>query len=436
MKNVSVIVRTKNEEEWVSLCLKGIKDQTTEREIEVVLVDNLSTDATVKKAVSAWPGLTYVEIDQYKPGDSLNRGIAKAKNEIIVCISAHCIPANKYWLEALCCELELEGVCGVYGRQIPLESTEKSDARDMWITFGLDRRVQIKDPFFHNANSAFYKSTWEELPFDAQLTNLEDRVWGKMQIDKGNRIIYTPEAVVFHHHGIHQNGNNKRCDGVVDVMMNLHSNDAEFNGFENPYKYQKSLIVVPISKRYGVVDKLGLEQAAPKLKEEKGFDILVLPDSDNVAEFAQSQGFYVPYTRKYTDPAVVPPLIDDLAKLLEHLESMNKFYDYIAVAEMIYPNRRVKLFTEMRNQLRKIGADSIVAAWPEKRPIMVESSTGLNQRYDDYKHSYMSRRPVYIGVPGLGVITKPQLIREGRLISEETAIFEVQSWSEIKEKKK
>ena len=46
---------------------------------------------------------------------------------------------------------------GVYGRQQPMSFSSLSDKRDLMIVFGLDRKVQIKDSFFHNANSIIKK---------------------------------------------------------------------------------------------------------------------------------------------------------------------------------------------------------------------------------------------------------------------------------------
>jgi glycosyltransferase involved in cell wall biosynthesis len=52
---ISVIVRAKNEEAWIRRCLAGVKAQRVDHDIEVVLVDNMSTDLTVAKAQSVWP---------------------------------------------------------------------------------------------------------------------------------------------------------------------------------------------------------------------------------------------------------------------------------------------------------------------------------------------------------------------------------------------
>ena len=51
MSTASIIIRTKNEEDWIYPCLKAIQDQD-EKNIEVILVDNYSEDKTCKIAKS------------------------------------------------------------------------------------------------------------------------------------------------------------------------------------------------------------------------------------------------------------------------------------------------------------------------------------------------------------------------------------------------
>ena len=50
---VSIIIRSKNEEKWIGLCLSMIYQQNYDN-FEVILVDNNSTDKTVQKA-KQWP---------------------------------------------------------------------------------------------------------------------------------------------------------------------------------------------------------------------------------------------------------------------------------------------------------------------------------------------------------------------------------------------
>ena len=123
----------------------------------------------------------------------------------MVCLSAHCIPKNDSWLKILVSNLtDNSKVAAVYGRQIPISYSNPIDKRDLLITFGLDKRLQIKDNFFHNANSIFRKKIWSKIKFDEKVKNVEDRLWGKEIIKAGFNIVYEPDSG-YHHHGIHQN---------------------------------------------------------------------------------------------------------------------------------------------------------------------------------------------------------------------------------------
>ena len=172
---VSIIIRTKNEERWISSCLRAVYSQTY-KNVEVIVVDNNSTDQTIKKA-KQFP-VKVVTIDDFLPGKAINDGIRASTGDVLVCLSGHCVPVNNNWLQELITDLEDETVAGVYGRQEPLSYSSNFDKRDLIIVFGLDKKVQIKDSFFHNANSAFRRAVWEKFPFDEEITNIEDRLWG------------------------------------------------------------------------------------------------------------------------------------------------------------------------------------------------------------------------------------------------------------------
>ena len=220
---VSIIIRTKNEERWILKCLEQIKKQTF-KNYEIIIVDNNSTDKTVEKA--SYGGVDKIlKIDNFLPGKALNLGIRNSQGDYIVCLSAHCIPTNKNWLKNLITNFDIDkNIAGVYGRQEPMEFSHDSDKRDLYLVFGLDKKIQIKDSFFHNANSVLKKSIWKKIKFDEKISNIEDRLWGEKVIQSGYKIIYEPNASVFHHHGIHQDGNKTRLKNVVNIIQSYSKN--------------------------------------------------------------------------------------------------------------------------------------------------------------------------------------------------------------------
>jgi len=66
---VSIIIRTKNEERWISSCLRGVFNQTYNN-IEVIVVDNNSEDQTIRRAKD-YP-VKIIEINDFLPGKAIN----------------------------------------------------------------------------------------------------------------------------------------------------------------------------------------------------------------------------------------------------------------------------------------------------------------------------------------------------------------------------
>ena len=191
------------------------KKQTL-KDFEVILVDNNSTDKTVEKAHLA--GVKIFLIKKFLPGKALNLGIKNSQGEYIVCLSAHCIPTNKNWLKNLIKNFELEkNVAGVYGRQEPMEFSRDADKRDLFLVFGLDRKVQIRDSFFHNANSIIKKSVWNKIKFDEKISNIEDRLWGEKVIQSGYKLIYEPSKCISSSRNT-SSGNKLRLRNVVIIQ--------------------------------------------------------------------------------------------------------------------------------------------------------------------------------------------------------------------------
>jgi rhamnosyltransferase len=145
MPKASIIIRTRNEERWIRSCLEAVFGQEF-NDLEVVLVDNQSTDRTLE--ISRKFDVRVVEHrTKYYPGQALNEGIRNSTGDLLVMLSGHCIPTNPRWLEKLLSHFGDDHLAGVYGRQEPLPFTSDRDKRDLWTIFQLDRKVQTTDCF-------------------------------------------------------------------------------------------------------------------------------------------------------------------------------------------------------------------------------------------------------------------------------------------------
>ena len=214
---ISVVVRTRNERQWIGRCLSALKHQDC-GEVEILVVDNESTDGTLDVVRKFECRLLTITAGEFSHGRSINLGIAEAKGEFVAIVSGHCIPVNSHWLRRLRLAFADPAVAGVYGRQEPLPDSSDFDKRDLWTAFGLDRRVQYRDNFFHNANSMIRRNVWQTLPFNETLSGVEDRDWAKRALARGHRVVYEPAAGVYHFHGINHGRDQARATRVARVI--------------------------------------------------------------------------------------------------------------------------------------------------------------------------------------------------------------------------
>lgn len=215
--NISIVIRTKNEERWLDSCLFAVSNQDIGTP-EIIIVDNESTDNTLK--IASQYGCKILEISDadFNFSRALNIGIEEASHPLIAILSGHCIPVDDQWLSRLAMHFQDGGVAAAYGRQEPLPDSSPFDKRDLWITFGLERKVQKKDYFFHNANSMIRRIVWESQTFNEKINGVEDQDWAKKVLNNGAKIVYEPTARVYHHHGIHHSRSEERAARVVKMI--------------------------------------------------------------------------------------------------------------------------------------------------------------------------------------------------------------------------
>lgn len=420
---VSIIIRTKNEERWIGACLRAVFSQTY-RNFEVVLVDNNSTDKTVAKA-SAFD-IKLVTIDEFRPGDAINRGIEASSGEILVCLSGHCIPTNDKWLRSLVSNFDEDEVAGVYGRQEPMAFTSDLDKRDLLITFGLDRRVQIKDSFFHNANSAIRRSVWKDIPFDAEVTNIEDRVWAEAVLGAGHTLVYEPEASVFHHHGIHHDLNPERCASVVKVLEELGNGSLTTANNTLEIDRLNVVAVIPVRDEDMIVAGRHLyEYAIEHARQSRHINqIIVSTDDDTVQSKAIALGAEVPFKRDDEHSRFDVILEQLMQYTLRELENRGIFPDILVLMEITYPFRDGALIDDMIRQLVSQGLDTVIPARKEYNSCWIEDD-GAYKRIDRGHIPRQFKQPTYTGIKGLGCVAHAAPIREGRLFGSKVGIYEI-----------
>lgn len=199
MKSCSIVIRAFNEEKHIGRLLSGILQQTV-KDVQIILVDSGSRDATVRIASRYPVDVVTIHPQDFTFGRSLNLGITHAKSDYIVIASAHVYPVYPDWLEKLLEPFEKPAVALTYGKQRAPGSAHFSE-NQVWQQWFPDRpRPRQKHPFCNNANDAIRRSLWEQRQFDETLTGLEDLDWAYWAQGQSHEIVYVPEAEVIHFH--------------------------------------------------------------------------------------------------------------------------------------------------------------------------------------------------------------------------------------------
>lgn len=216
MSSCSVIIRCYNEERHIGRLLSGIMQQTVNN-MEVILVDSGSTDATVSIAERYPVRILSIRPEEFTFGRALNIGCEAAQGEFLIIVSAHVYPVCDDWVEQLLEPFEDPSVALVYGRQLGGETTKFSEHQVFAKWFPDHSIAEQNYPFCNNANAAVRRLVWKEICYDESLTGLEDLDWAKRVMAEGHSIAYSAgaEAVHLHDEAPHQTYNRYRREGIA-----------------------------------------------------------------------------------------------------------------------------------------------------------------------------------------------------------------------------
>jgi glycosyltransferase involved in cell wall biosynthesis len=199
----SIVIRAFNEEKHIGRLFTGISQQSISN-LEVILVDSGSTDATIAIASAAdWHfpvTVVNIEPEKFSFGRSLNLGIAKTQGELVVITSAHVYPVYPDWLKSLIAPFDDPQVALSYGKQRGSSKTHFSEHQVFARWYPDNSQPRQANPFCNNANAAVRRRLWEEHPYDETLSGLEDLEWANWAMKQGYSIAYSAEAEIVHVH--------------------------------------------------------------------------------------------------------------------------------------------------------------------------------------------------------------------------------------------
>jgi len=213
--NVSIIIRCKNEEQWIGHCIQSVLDLIYKPEI--IVIDNKSTDDSmliVKSFMedpllegtdSSYTKIKIVSIDDYTPGKALNMGVSYATMDYILVISSHCVLTHINILKMESMFKDNIALSVIFGNQNPRYFGKKIKKRYLWSNFGKSAKYNYFSKyenryFIHNALAFYSRNTLFDYLFDEHLISKEDRYWINNMIYKNYCSYYDPKFSCDHHY--------------------------------------------------------------------------------------------------------------------------------------------------------------------------------------------------------------------------------------------
>jgi cellulose synthase/poly-beta-1,6-N-acetylglucosamine synthase-like glycosyltransferase len=201
LPRVSVIVPAYNAENTIAECIASLLSLDYPRGLrELLIVNNASADATDQ--VLKQFGSEIVSLSEVKrgPGAARNRGLRAAGSEVVAFTDADCV-VHPSWLRSIVLPLRDHGVGIVGGRILARRPSNEIEAYGERIHDQGRAINEFVPPYVITMNWSSRVSLLEEVGlFNEELTRGEDvdLSWRILQL--GYRLVYEPDAVVYHRH--------------------------------------------------------------------------------------------------------------------------------------------------------------------------------------------------------------------------------------------
>lgn len=202
MPSISIIIPTYNGERRIGYCLDALLKQTGGHKVEILVVDDGSTDETAE-AVRRRAGVRLLTQANAGPAAARNRGAAEARGELLLFTDDDCVPTEN-WLDAMLApfaESRVVGVKGVY-------RTRQKELAARFVQLEYEDRYRImcrldNIDFVDTYSAGFRRENFLAMGgYDTSfpVACAEDIELSYRMSAQGWKMKFAPEAVVYHTH--------------------------------------------------------------------------------------------------------------------------------------------------------------------------------------------------------------------------------------------
>lgn len=211
--DVSIVIRTLNEAARLEQLFEDIHRQLFASEVEVIVVDNESTDRT--RQVASYYGAEVVTLprDDFTYPKSMNLGVEASSHDTVFLTVGHALLSNVYNLHAGARHFTREEVAGAFGTVLPNDNASSVEnlatiGCAIWASRPAHGIRKASMGVLGATGAMISKPAWAELgQFDERYeTGGEDTALAGLMLTNGYEVIKEPALTVHHSHGV----------GVVD----------------------------------------------------------------------------------------------------------------------------------------------------------------------------------------------------------------------------
>jgi cellulose synthase/poly-beta-1,6-N-acetylglucosamine synthase-like glycosyltransferase len=200
MPSVSVIIPAYNNQLTIEETLQSIKNQNYQGSMEIIVVDDGSSDRTPEIAQRYTSKV--IRQTNKGPGVARNRGAREAVGEILVFTDSDCVLSPQF-ISELVRPLQDSSIAGSQGRYKCNDKALISRFVQYEYEERARRQARVDNVYWIATHSACYRrDVFLEVGgfYEDSFSGGEDLDLSQRMTEKGFKMVFNPEAVVYHHH--------------------------------------------------------------------------------------------------------------------------------------------------------------------------------------------------------------------------------------------
>jgi cellulose synthase/poly-beta-1,6-N-acetylglucosamine synthase-like glycosyltransferase len=204
---ISAIVPVFNAEKTINSCLTSLLNQDFNGKYEIILVDDGSADNTlqiIKGFLKKYKKKIRLMRQAHKgPATARNLGIKYARGDIILFTDSDCI-VEKNWITQMIAPLKKEEISGVQGAY----KTKQKEIIAKFCQLEIEERYEKMKKsqyidFIGTYSAAYRKKIFQKIGGfneEYKIASGEDMDFSFKAAKAGYKLVFNPDAVVYHHH--------------------------------------------------------------------------------------------------------------------------------------------------------------------------------------------------------------------------------------------